>query len=336
MGWQRPNAVLVVLGAACLAVSCRSIGAVRAATPTALPETAPTLPLRGIAAPPAAIPVPAPSPGWPKPTSIPFPAAPNQLVPAFDQAQQTGLAIGLFGLGRPAHLEIPELTGLVTAAQTYLLEEGHTLFFQTDAPGNLDIWRYDLRTHLIDTLPDVNTAEDEAEFAVTLDARWLVFARGPAGKRRLARVDLKAPHPAVEEVPRLSGVAFPSVNADASLAAFTAIHGASTHIGLYDFDHAAVLTPPFLNSPHNESFPWLIPYTSDLAFVSDRRGNPDLFLADLKTGFVRTLVLANSPANELAPAYIGGTTLQFVSDRTGLLRMYTYDYLTGVVDTLPY
>ncbi|MDB5098360.1 MAG: hypothetical protein JWM80_2781, partial [Cyanobacteria bacterium RYN_339] len=306
----------------------------------------PPLPLRGITLPPAStVVLPPPRvepelgpprplrPAWAVPSSISFPQTPNALTPSFDLAQPTGLAIGLFGLGNPRQQEVAALTGLVVAAQTYLLEDGHSLFFQTAAAGNLDIWRYDMRSRRIDRLAAVNTDEDEADFALTLDARWLVFARGPAGKRRLARADLKDPRTPVQEVPRVEGVAFPSVSADGSLAAYGKPDG---DIEFYDFARARVVTPPFINSPAKESFPWLLPDGHTVAFVSDRSGNADLYFTDLDVGMVEALALANSPATELAPAYIGGNTLEFVSDRAGPLRMYTYDWVTRRLDTLPY
>jgi TolB protein len=263
------------------------------------------------------------------------PITPNLPLPGFDPAAQTGLAMDIFGLSTARQRDVPELEGLVVASQTYILEDGRSLFFLTDAAGNLDIWRLDLHTRQLDPMPRVNGPEDDTEFALTLDARWLVFARGPAGKRRLARVDRQDPSQPVMEAPRVEGVSFPSLDASGNLAAFVVDHGGQTDIQIYDFARARVLEPPFINSPANESFPWLFPDGRTMAFISDRNGNPDLYMADLAGGPVE-LTMANSTAPELAPAYIGGTLLEFASTRTGSLRLYTYDYARHVVDTLPY
>jgi hypothetical protein len=277
---------------------------------------------------------PRPAPLFALPHDLPVPVAPELPFPGFDLAQETGLTVGIFGLSGARQREVPELAGLVVAAQIYLLEAGRSLYFETDAPGHPAIWRLDLNTRLIDRMATVNGAEEAAGPALTLDARWLVFARGR--RRRLARVDLHDPRRPLTEVPGVEGISRLSVDASGQLVAYTVDHGGQSDIELYDFAHARVLAPPFVNSPANETFSWLFPDGHTLAFTSDRGGNPDLYLVDLARGPVEALTGANSPAPELAPAYIGGTTLEFASTRTGLLRIYTYDWTKGLVNTLPY
>jgi len=61
--------------------------------------------------------------------------------------------------------------------------------------------------------------------------------------------------------------------------------------------------------------------------------------ADLHTGFVNPLVLANSPAKELTPGFVGARAdrLVYVSDRGGVgnRQLLAYNLRTGVLDTLP-
>jgi Tol biopolymer transport system component len=78
---------------------------------------------------------------------------------------------------------------------------------------------------------------------------------------------------------------------------------------------------------------------SRIAFVSDRNGNPDIFVWDAATRSLLDLPNLNSPGNDVDPSITpDGRYLCFASDRAGGLGgydLYLYDLLGKVFITLP-
>ncbi|MBN1679037.1 MAG: PD40 domain-containing protein [Anaerolineae bacterium] len=67
-----------------------------------------------------------------------------------------------------------------------------------------------------------------------------------------------------------------------------------------------------------------------VAFVSERDGNPEIYVADLGNAQAPPVNLTNNPGNDGWPAWSpDGTTIAFVSDRDGNMEIYTMNAADG-------
>ena len=216
---------------------------------------------------------------------------------------------------------------------------GRWLIYASDAEGDFNIYLYDVQTSLIDTLASLNTPYDEV--APTIDDAGSVIAyafrrngRWTLGVHEVATQRTYIPAP----VNNLYGdVRTPWISGDGRYVAFAAdVDRSGYDIFLYGFESGVLVSPPFVNSEDDEFEPALSQDGSQLVFVSDRAGNDDIFVSDLRSGFTDRLVLANSNYRERSPRFLGGSpdTIVFNSDRSGRRRLYVFNTGMGVLDTL--
>jgi Tol biopolymer transport system component len=217
--------------------------------------------------------------------------------------------------------------------------DGKYIFYVTNEPGDLDIWRYDMKRQLTNTLGTVNTTDNEFSHAISLDGNYIAFLQGPLlGEHRLFRQSLKTGerygYGGEIRLSPLKAIRNLSCNLDATHVAFAADNPHDTDIYLMDYKLGFEETPPYVNTVFNETFPWLSPDGNLLLFVSDRAGSPDIYFLDRRTGRLDNMPFANTQAIETFPFFIGGTQIMFLSNRSGRFRLYRYDWSTEVLDTL--
>jgi len=109
-----------------------------------------------------------------------------------------------------------------------------------------------------------------------------------------------------------------------------------------------------VNSPYDDDEPAFSPDGERLAFSTWRNGHAEVMVANLKTGWLDRLPLANSDADDVTPYFLNGNgeRLFFVSARSALppalaglptaflpgagdRRLFIYTFATRKLDSLP-
>jgi Tol biopolymer transport system component len=299
-----------------------------------------------LTAPPIVL-APTPTPPGPKPV----PPAPAVWVPTHDlvafvsDRDQSGAGRFDIYIYDPNTQTVWAPPGVNTPADEFnpnLSFNNQWLVYSTNASGNFDLRLFDMRTQLINTLNDANTPENEVSPTVNGDGTIIAYTSHEGAIDRLHLFDLVRGANLVPAVVARTckTINNPFISADSTKVAFSSpVKGRGLDIFIYDVVHATLFTPPFVNTEANEDEPVLSPVDARIAFSTNRRGNLDVMEADLHTGFVNPLVLANSPEDDLTPGYVGAHAerLVFVSDRTGKTNrtLLAYNLHTGVLDTLP-
>ncbi|MEB3327894.1 MAG: hypothetical protein VKQ33_01535 [Candidatus Sericytochromatia bacterium] len=217
---------------------------------------------------------------------------------------------------------------------------GRWLIYATDVNGDWDIYLYDVKTGLVDMLPTLNTEYDEVAPTVDDAGTTIAYVMERGGYQTLGLHDLTTGRSFVPTtVAQLGGdVRTPWLSGDGSFVAFTAdVDYTGWDIFIYDIEGATLISPPFVNSPDDEVDPALNGDGSLLVFSTDRMGSDDIMLADMTSGVLDRLMLANSPYDERSPRFLGGDddAIVFNTDRTGDRRLMLYHPGAGVIDTLP-
>lgn len=219
---------------------------------------------------------------------------------------------------------------------------GRWLVYATDGPGHFEVWLYDLSSQLVNPLPELNTGPDQESPTISGDGTLIAYQTRLRGRFHIRLFDLRTrQNYALSAIDHLNAPAVsPFISADGRLLAFSSpVPGRGLDIFLYAIAEATVWSPPFLNTAATEDEPVLSPHNRRLVFSTNRRGNQDVMLANLRTGVVDPLPLANSPADDLTPSFVGprADRIVFVSDRTGQgdRRLMLYDLATHALDTLP-
>jgi hypothetical protein len=115
-------------------------------------------------------------------------------------------------------------------------------------------------------------------------------------------------------------------------------HETNREILIYSVVDAAQLTPPFVNDfEADQDNPDLNQLGDRITYSSNRRGDYDIYMTDLRSGFTDNLALANSSGCEQFARFLGplGDRMIFDTDRAGDFRIMVYDFPTGMIDTLP-
>jgi Tol biopolymer transport system component len=317
-----------------------------APTPAPSPTPAPALEQRQAV---GALPLSA-APVVLKPSPLPgrVPPAPAVWVPTHDlvafvsNREGHGFDVFLYDATRQTVWAPP---GVNTGADDFnpsLSYNNRWLVYSTNASGNFDVRLFDLRTQLVNTLEAANTPADEVSPTINGDGTVIAYTSRERGLDRLHLFNLVTGQNLVPAVVARTckTINNPFISTDSRQVAFSSpVEGRGLDIFLYDVIHATLGTPPFLNSEADDDEPCLSAVDARICFSTRRRGNLDVMEADLKTGFVNPLVLANSDADDLTPSYVGphAERLVFVSDRAGKgnRRMLAYNLHTAVLDTLP-
>lgn len=228
-----------------------------------------------------------------------------------------------------------------------LTSDGRWLSYVSDGlTGDFDVFLYEVPRRLRLNLLGVNTRADEAETWVDDDARQLVFTRQEGALARLLLYD--RPTNQVYRLPALdrleASILDPHISPDGRTIAFAAdVNGHDTDLFVYRLETRTLEQPPFVNSPANEEAPVFDDDGTRLVFLSDRNGRArgdrasdfDAFLADLRTGLIDNLPLANSASNAETPYFFQDGIVSIILDDAGNGRYVHYHLKTGVLDLWP-
>lgn len=225
----------------------------------------------------------------------------------------------------------------------------HLLVFASDrgqSAGQLDLFLYDLDAGGFRLIRNINSATvPDLHPSLSSDGLVIAFQSNRGGGNQ----DIQLYSRALQQV-----VALPNVNTaadetdpvftgDAIKLAFTqrAANG-FTRIRLYDGlgDTLMPLTGLDTTATYNDWAPSPNQNGGRIAFVSDRNGNPDLFVWDAATKTLLDLPNLNSTANDVDPCMTWDSRyLCFASDRAGGAGgydLYLYDLLgKSFVTTIP-
>lgn len=321
-------------------------------------------------------PTPAPSVyAWPSvPPPAPFPlvsAVPTPAPPPAIAGQPLPVGASRIATYLPAHVLIPfssnRLTGGVGGFDIYIYDRSNQtvlvlpganttgdefnpslsnnnrwLVYSSTASGNADIRLYDMQTQLVDTLRDANTPGDDVDPTIDAAGDLIAYTSHERGRDRLHLYDVRNGANYIPAVVDKLGTTInnPFISVDGTIVAFsTPVPNRGLDIFFYDVRHATVSQPPFLNTEATEDEPCLFPDNQRVLFSTNRRGNEDIMLLDLRTGFTDPLPLANTLCSETTPICIGPNMDQilFLSDRTGPDNRQMYIYQPGphILDTVP-
>lgn len=209
------------------------------------------------------------------------------------------------------------------------------VYYVGNQQGVLQLLRYDMVQQLVDTLPVANDGHPVAFPSAGLPKRLIAYQEiTPAGPRlRLydaihnARLIPAAMAGVPCQVPRFDlfeqRIVFGTPGA-----------GGRQVLRIYDLASSTIQTPPFVEGGNASQASFSLD-GSQLVYISDRHGSPDIYLTDLRTGFTDDLPLANSAGVEAVPRFIGADELIFLSDRAGRPAYYTYRLDTHLLEPLP-
>jgi Tol biopolymer transport system component len=211
--------------------------------------------------------------------------------------------------------------------------------YQSNEAGNDDIFLFSLRNQLINTLQTLNTDADESQPDVSNDGDVLVYVSNRQGQDELRVFDMRNGNNFRVPVANrgLTQVNWPTISGNGDVIAYGATDGQRSDVYVYSLEMAAQLTPPFLNTESGEYNPDLNDMGDLITFVSDRRGSEDIYVVDMRSGFIDNMVLANSEAAEQEPRWLAGgdNSIVFHTNRTGEFRIMAYNLDNAVLNTLP-
>jgi len=200
-------------------------------------------------------------------------------------------------------------------------------FESTRGTSGADLFVYDRCAAAIAPVSGLNSAGDETDPAFTGDGFRLAYARDTLGSRRIrlydGQLDRFVPLPGIDAGPSFEDWG-PSPDQTGARIAFVSNRNGNDDILVYDASGDSLLDLPNLNSPGQETDPWLTPDGAWLAFASSRAGGAgllDIYLYDMQTKTFITLDAAvNTPQDEHSPTTsIDSNVIVFASDRTGTL-----------------
>ena len=243
---------------------------------------------------------------------------------------KTGTVYGLPGANTPGQEVQPRMSA-----------GGRYMVYTSSMGGPFQVYRYDLMTQALDPLKLVNDAAvDQISPSIDDAGRFMTYLVRVGGLTQLRMADLAtgvvtAPAP----IAQLGPVALtPRISGDGQWVAFSGDTGRGADIYLYRVGSGSVYEPPFVNSSASEIDPALSPDGTHMLFASNRSGlGYMVYDADMTTGFLDNLSVANAFGDNVAPVYLDATgrDFAFVSNRAGVPRQFMFHRTTGVVDTLP-
>lgn len=250
-----------------------------------------------------------------------------------------GFDIFVFDAAAATVLALPGVNTAADESNPRLSSNGDWLVYQSNEAGNDDIFLFSLRSQLINTLQTLNTDANESQPDVSNDGDVLVYVSDRQGLDELRVFDMRDGNNFRVPVANrgLTQVNWPTISGNGNIIAYGATDGQRSDVYVYSLEMAAQLTPPFLNSESGEYNPDLNEQGDLITFVSDRRGTEDIYVVDMRSGFIDNMVLANSPAIEQEPRWLAGgdNSIVFHTDRTGEFRIMAYNLDNAVLNTLP-
>jgi Tol biopolymer transport system component len=223
----------------------------------------------------------------------------------------------------------------------------HLVAYASDrnqAPGQFDIYLYDMDLLGFRSLPNLNSASAaDLNPSLSSNGRLIAFESARAGMGvDILLYDRAAQPPGLVALPGVNTPADetePEFSADLLKLAFVQVVNGFRRIRLIDGVPDTLLALPGLDTTgtFNDLSPAPSHDASTIAFASDRNGNSDVFVWRRGVGLLNLPALI-SPERDLDPALSGdGRYLCFASDRAGTegdLDLYLFDFQDSTLTRL--
>ncbi len=137
---------------------------------------------------------------------------------------------------------------------------------------------------------------------------------------------------------QFDGDAFtPKLGMDGNLMAFEGVKDRHSSIYLYEGGQAPVpITEPALNAQY-PAFRRNPPDADEIAFVSNCKGNSDIYITQLRTPNSELRTLVATPAEEIEPCFSpDGNKLVYASNLTGTYKLYIMDLIDRSVKQITF
>jgi TolB protein len=216
-----------------------------------------------------------------------------------------------------------------SASQPAFAPDGRRLVFRNHDPFHLGLGILDLSTNQVHELTPF--AEDTAP-AWSPNAQHIAFASDKHGDRKW-RIYAISPGKVRGEGEEWTLGQTPAWSPDGSQVAYHGCDERGDNCGVRlikagGFDPRRLTTDPSDTAPSWS--PGGAPGGTQVAFISARSGNWELYLVDTETG--QETRLTNHPATDVAPTWSpNGRQLAFLSDRDGTWALYTLELSSGDV-----
>ena len=194
------------------------------------------------------------------------------------------------------------------------------------APGQTDIYLYDLDLSAYRGLPGLNTTGPEHHATLAYDRRILAFvgSRGSGSEDILLYNRCTAILIPVPEIATASNEGDPAFSGDGKLLAFARDTTSGWRLRMFDGQALALVAMPELdslasaNGPYDDRHPTATAGAGLIAFSSNRNGNWDVFLYDRTRDSVLDIPELRSAGDDDDPWITpDGRFVVFASNRTG-------------------
>ena len=208
------------------------------------------------------------------------------------------------------------------ASQPAVAPGRNRLAFRDDDPAHLGLDILDLRTN---EQIELTTHSEDSTPVWSPDAGQIVFASDKEGDRKWriyvispAEVRGEGQQWALGQMP-----AWSPGGLDSSQIAFRGCDQRGDNCGLWTMEPGGFHQAPLTTDASDTSPSWS-PDGSQVAFISSRAGNWEVYILDLATQQVRRMT--NHPATDVAPAWSpDGKRLAFLSNREGAWAVYVLE-----------
>jgi tetratricopeptide (TPR) repeat protein len=294
---------------------CQATAEAPTPAPTSEAATRPTADALGTA-PAAAATVPAGAAA-----TAPAAAAGNGLIafPSFDAVRQRH-DVYILDLAQGAARLLQE-----NATQPAFAPDGSQLAFHNLDPQHLGLGVIDLSQG---TIGDVTAHPEDSVPEWSPDGSQLLFASNKHGDRKW-RIYVISPYSTRGEGEEWIYGERPDWSHDGNLIAYRGCDERGNNCGIWVMKPGGFGPTP-LTTNANDTAPAWSPDASQLAFISTRAGNWEIYLVDVATG--RETRLTDNAAVDVAPAWSpDGKQLAFLSNRSGCWMVYVLQVRTGQV-----
>jgi tetratricopeptide (TPR) repeat protein len=208
------------------------------------------------------------------------------------------------------------------ASQPAFSPNGNLLAFHNLNSEHLGLGIMDLSQG---SLRDVTAHVEDSVPEWSPDSTQIVFSSNKHGDRKW-RIYVISPYAVRGEGEVWAYGERPDWSRDGSLIAYRGCDQRGDNCGIWVMKPGG-FGPARLTTDANDTAPVWSPDGSQVAFISSRAGNWELYVIDVATG--REVRLTDSPATDVAPAWSpDGKQLAFLSNRSGVWVLYALDLKT--------
>jgi hypothetical protein len=211
------------------------------------------------------------------------------------------------------------------ASQPAFALGGQRLAFRNLDPGYLGLGLLDAATN---GLHELTAHGEDSTPAWSPDGQQIVFASNKHGDRRW-RIYVISPGAVRGEGEEWSYGQMPAWSSDGSRVAYHGCDDRGDRCGVWAMKAGGFEPSPLTTDPSDTAPAWS-PGASQVAFVSTRGGNWDLYVVEVASG--QTTRLTDHAATDVAPTWSpDGQRLAFLSNREGAWAVYVLELKSGQV-----